>query len=51
MRTMKIGGSGVECSVLGLGCMGMSEFYGEVDDEASLRCWSAPSNWASAEII
>jgi len=37
MRTMKIGGSDVECSVLGLGCMGMSEFYGEVDDEASFE--------------
>lgn len=37
VRTMKIGGSGVECSVLGLGCMGMSEFYGDVDDEASLE--------------
>lgn len=37
MRTIGIGRSGVTSSVLGLGCMGMSEFYGEADDEESLR--------------
>jgi len=37
MRKLAIGRSGVSCSVLGLGCMGMSEFYGEPDDEASLQ--------------
>ncbi|RVQ66330.1 aldo/keto reductase [Croceicoccus ponticola] len=37
MRTLEIGRSGVICSTLGLGCMGMSEFYGETDDEESLR--------------
>lgn len=36
MKQIAIGRSGVSCSVLGLGCMGMSEFYGEPDDENSL---------------
>lgn len=36
MRTLTIGRSDVQSSVLGLGCMGMSEFYGETDDAASL---------------
>jgi len=37
MRTLEIGRSGLTCSILGLGCMGMSEFYGEPDDEESMR--------------
>lgn len=36
MKAVAIGGSGVVSSVLGLGCMGMSEFYGDADDAASL---------------
>lgn len=36
MRTVKLGGA-LEVSALGLGCMGMSEFYGEGDDAESLR--------------
>lgn len=34
MRQVRLGKSGVECSALGLGCMGMSEFYGPAQDEA-----------------
>ena len=36
MRTRKLGTVGLEVSELGLGCMGMSEFYGERDDEESI---------------
>ncbi|MEY4268043.1 MAG: hypothetical protein RIS90_2578 [Pseudomonadota bacterium] len=37
MDTIKIGNSGLTSSVIGLGCMGMSEFYGERDDAQSMR--------------
>jgi aryl-alcohol dehydrogenase-like predicted oxidoreductase len=37
MQRRKLGASGLEVSALGLGCMGMSEFYGESDDASSLR--------------
>ncbi len=36
MKTRKLGNSNIEVSALGLGCMGMSEFYGESDDIESL---------------
>jgi aryl-alcohol dehydrogenase-like predicted oxidoreductase len=36
MRTRKLGTEGLEVSMLGLGCMGMSEFYGETDDDESI---------------
>jgi aryl-alcohol dehydrogenase-like predicted oxidoreductase len=36
MQTRKLGTQGLEVSMQGLGCMGMSEFYGEGDDEESL---------------
>jgi len=36
MDTITLGRIGLRCSALGLGCMGMSEFYGERDDEQSL---------------
>jgi aryl-alcohol dehydrogenase-like predicted oxidoreductase len=36
MRTRRLGTEGLEVSMLGLGCMGMSEFYGETDDEESV---------------
>ncbi|QPC42734.1 aldo/keto reductase [Kaustia mangrovi] len=34
--TLPLGTDGPKLPVLGLGCMGMSEFYGETDDEQSL---------------
>ncbi len=36
MQTRKLGSQGLEVSMQGLGCMGMSEFYGEGDDEESI---------------
>jgi aryl-alcohol dehydrogenase-like predicted oxidoreductase len=35
MRTRKLGD--LDASVVGLGCMGMSEFYGDADDAASIK--------------
>jgi aryl-alcohol dehydrogenase-like predicted oxidoreductase len=37
METRKLGTQGLEASEIGLGAMGMSEFYGEGDDEESIR--------------
>jgi aryl-alcohol dehydrogenase-like predicted oxidoreductase len=36
MRLRQLGSSGPRVSALGLGCMGMSEFYGPVDDNESI---------------
>ena len=36
METRRLGGRGLEVSQQGLGCMGMSEFYGESDDAESV---------------
>src|ERR687893_570304 len=36
MKQRELGRSGLKVSALGLGCMGMSEFYGERDDEESV---------------
>jgi aryl-alcohol dehydrogenase-like predicted oxidoreductase len=36
MRTRKLGRQGLEVSALGLGCMGMSQFYGTRDDVESI---------------
>jgi aryl-alcohol dehydrogenase-like predicted oxidoreductase len=36
MQTRTLGRSGLTVSAVGLGCMGMSEFYGESDDEQSI---------------
>ena len=36
METRKLGTQGLECAAIGLGCMGMSEFYGPGDEEESI---------------
>src|ERR1700761_644722 len=36
LKTRKLGGQGLECSAIGLGCMGMSQSYGPADETESL---------------
>jgi aryl-alcohol dehydrogenase-like predicted oxidoreductase len=36
MKTRKLGNQGLEVSAIGLGCMGMSEFYGATDEAESI---------------
>jgi aryl-alcohol dehydrogenase-like predicted oxidoreductase len=37
MKTKKLGQQGLDVSALGLGCMGMSEFYGDADEGEAIR--------------
>jgi aryl-alcohol dehydrogenase-like predicted oxidoreductase len=37
MKTRKLGQQGLEVSAMGLGCMGMSEFYGQADEDEAVR--------------
>lgn len=37
MQRITLGSSGLSSSLLGFGCMGMSEFYGDHDDQDSLK--------------
>jgi aryl-alcohol dehydrogenase-like predicted oxidoreductase len=37
MKTRKLGQQGLEVSAEGLGCMGMSEFYGQADEGEAIR--------------
>ena len=37
IETRKLGAQGLTVSALGLGCMGMSEFYGATDEAESIR--------------
>ena len=41
LEQVKLGTQGLTVSRLGLGCMGMSEFYGEADDAENLRVFEA----------
>ncbi|WP_420594919.1 aldo/keto reductase [Deinococcus sp.] len=41
IEQIKLGSQGLTVSRLGLGCMGMSEFYGETDEAESMRVFQA----------
>jgi hypothetical protein len=47
MQTRKLGRQGLEVSALGLGCMGMSDFYGsrdEAESVATIPPWRASTS-------
>ena len=37
MQIKQLGSQGLTASALGLGCMGMSEFYGQHNDDESIK--------------
>ena len=47
MKRHKLGSQGAIVSRMGLGCMGMSEAYGERNDEESPRRSCEPWTWES----
>ncbi|MCK9868530.1 aldo/keto reductase [Nocardiopsis dassonvillei] len=55
MRSVPLGGSGFEVSALGLGCMSMSDHYGPVDNEESLKTLARAADlgvtfWDTADV-
>jgi aryl-alcohol dehydrogenase-like predicted oxidoreductase len=54
-KLRKLGDAGLEVSPVGLGCMGMSDFYGEHNDKASLETLAAATEigvhfWDTSDI-
>ena len=45
MNFRKLGKQGPTISAIGLGCMGMSEFYGTTDEEQSIRTIHQALDW------
>ena len=46
MKIKSLGTQGLTASEMGLGCMGMSDFYGSQNDDESIKTIHSPSIWA-----